>query len=522
MLRKTLLLSILLIGCGPKMDSFKLPSNGVKERSNGQDALQLGATTGIGGALSSEASIEKWWSSFLDRRPAQKSWVDEGRVFAANVFRKAEGSEWAFKLGRGGQIFSLSMPGSIGEVIARQRAHLGQWVDDAYFPTIPLVSGCEVDGDIHQAGYYNGKFPDGSRYPDIAVKKESGTVIRFDAWPVHAHNAENPSVCTLQMNNVIIHNRIVDKGNGVIEFTLEFDRYAGNATPYPTIHPFKTSIRQSELSKVFRMDANRVLQAWSEAEVGNVAEPLANMYKGTFAVGNDDSGPGVAWILGSNNGKRGRLQINDNLQSESDMHMHALIARHDVASFNAIDPDESYRLRYYMYIGNLNALPQVADTYGDAAIAGSIRRSPAEAGMVPIMSDGTAASRFWRGDDENRPATATSLAFWLFERFVPGAMPVYLLKKASTQAYMISHNPYFFGNDIVAGATDLTYFLGWTMNREAAMQAAEACADKIKNLNGSALPGNLPVDTSLYTANPAFKFVSSECALSNDSVGADL
>lgn len=485
--------------------------------------------------------VARWYSTRAADQNVPQAWVNENRVFTASMWRAAAGEEWNMEIGRGGQIISLSKPNAIFETIGRQRSWAGQWVDDAYFPTIPNTAGlCTgVDTDIHMAGYYNGTFSDGSHYTDVAVKKESGTVVRYDAWPVHAHNAESPTTCTHQMNNLIIHNKFTDKGKGVIEVRLEFDRYAAwTPTAYSTanysakynkVHMSKISVRQSEHNNVYNLDpSTKALTALNHSTLDGV-HPMYTSYQGAFAVGDNTSGPGVGWIYGSNgcgaDGVCGKgndddvLQINDALPADPQHHMHALIARSVPAG--GIDPNETYVVVYYLYVGDLSNFSSIAATYGSRAKATfPTPRKASQVGLVPIYSDGGADSRFWRGDDLNKPTSASSLQFWLYERFMPGAMPVFLIQNASNNTYRITHDPYIFGTNVVSNPTKLTYFLGWAISGIDATTAAGTCNAQVQTINGTNIPGSINVDNSYYQLNDGFKFVNSNCA--TDTAGVDL
>lgn len=198
--------------------------------------------------------------------------------------------------------------------------------------------------------------------------------------------------------------------------------------------------------------------------------------------------------------------------------MHGLMAR--TTPPGGIDPNETFVAVYYLYVGDLSKFPKVAETYGDKARSFfPTARTPAEIGLVPIFSDGKAPSRFWRGDDVNRPSTANARQFWLYERFMPGAMPVFLVQSAEKGEYRITHDPYVFGTNVVANATKLNYFLGWSLPGKDATDAAGSCSAQVMTLNSANVPGSIAVDNSYYKLEKGFKFVTKTCA--KDTAGRD-
>ncbi len=93
---------------------------------------------------------------------SESNWLglEERQVFFRSLTHTEEGRSWTMKIGKGGQIYSITTP-ELGEMVAAQRAKYGQWVDEVFQHVIPMPPQKQVvgkskvvDGDIHQAGYY--------------------------------------------------------------------------------------------------------------------------------------------------------------------------------------------------------------------------------------------------------------------------------------------------------------------------------------------------------------------------------
>eukprot|EP00883_Tetradesmus_obliquus_P002450 jgi/Sobl393_1/1262/SZX77170.1 len=101
------------------------------------------ATLGVK-TTNTNSSPDKWFSTqgvaaadVASYTAENKPKLNEATVFHSELTHSDLGTAWTMKIGRGGQIYSLSTP-ELGELIPKQRVTIGQWMDEVFQHVLPM------------------------------------------------------------------------------------------------------------------------------------------------------------------------------------------------------------------------------------------------------------------------------------------------------------------------------------------------------------------------------------------------
>ncbi|WIA22489.1 hypothetical protein OEZ86_009487 [Tetradesmus obliquus] len=183
------------------------------------------ATLGVK-TTNTNSSPDKWFSTqgvaaadVASYTAENKPKLNEATVFHSELTHSGLGTAWTMKIGRGGQIYSLSTP-EFGELIPKQRVTIGQWMDEVFQHVLPMppqklggISTSEiVDGDIHQAGMYvtsdvmHQPLLSHSVYSPLFAYQHNPCENKVDyiTWPLHAHHPRHAAATTITVDRPVV------------------------------------------------------------------------------------------------------------------------------------------------------------------------------------------------------------------------------------------------------------------------------------------------------------------------------
>jgi hypothetical protein len=415
----------------------------------------------IGNIYADEPWVFKVGQTNLNR--SDWNGLNEDQVYFRTLTHTQSGKNWTIKVGKGGQFYSISTP-KTGELIARQRATHGQWMDEVYQHTVPMPPQKDentrvVDGDIHQAGYYVRGDLDGNQMisesvysplfaPHINSEENS---FQYIVWPQHAHLPRTYSENKLLMNQIVR-----DLGDGVIEVTIELSKWGGRqiemvsapwaafrtaTVPYVAISDSNGGYEFSK--QIFNESIPRKL---SDPNVGGWIAYVQNTNKESY---------GIGIVYGKQNildGRSSFVRWGDYDTPELDGVDGTILSVKRDIDFNT---GERLHIKYYLIIGTLADIQVKANAFVDKVEINKEKPSVEMAGRIKICKDETGSIR--RGClDDNKPIFST------FRNYVSGSVPLFLIRDMMKNKSIITSNPYYVSFDPTDKKTDYQNFLGWS------------------------------------------------------------
>ncbi len=460
-----------------------------------------------------------WTLTSSIQNSAQSDWLglDESTVFLRRLTHAQDGNSWTLKIGKGGQIYSISTP-EVGEMIAFQRIANGQWIDEVFQHTVPSALHNAnastvpiVDGDIHQAGYYTKSDLDpGVQY--TLVRKYapvfSSVLEAFHqadngypliTWPQHAHLPR-----TYFENGMLMHQLTRDVGDGVVEITILITKWRGEETQAISL-PWSAFRKQSlPATLVSRPDGSFVRDDQPFAD-GQGIRKLKDQNTGgwiAFAQGEGLDSRGIGIVFGKSpsaiEGATSYLRWG-NYGTSVDGGTVGTVKR----SITLL-PGDSVFIRYFLVIGTVAKVQQYGNLLESRVEVGRILTGEKQAGLIRICRD--EQKQLKRGC----PDPDTSL-FYTYRDFLPDALPLFLLGQAGA-AYRITADPYELSPDPTDGQTEYVEFLGWALSGRAGKGGCFAYQTLSDAAGGSALVvSNTVADLSVRSI-ARFKADGTVCA----------
>lgn len=408
--------------------------------------------------------------SISSRNTTEHSWIgaDESQVFWKQLTHSQNGSDWTIKLGKGGQIYSITTS-KLPELIPEQRVDHGQWIDEIFQHVIPSKiqkgSGKNtiVDGDIHQAGYYTAS--DIYPYPQILEKSVYSPVFSsvmpelmsdpnsysYITWPQHAHLPR-----TYKDNGMLMHQQIRDIGDGVIEITLVIDKWQGAETTAINV-PWAT-IRNSTVPNQIISNPNgsyRVipdLKLEEEKKYVPGDQQIGSWYALTNGTKSNSNGIGIVFekekLAIEGNGSYVRIKSfpTDTLPRT------VSTVKRDIA----LRPGDSVFFRYYIVLGPLSKIQEYGNLLANHVQMGRIDTSIQRVGSINICPSDVESVPYRRGCLNN------DKPFFGTERyFAKGSYPLFLIKDTAQDRYYVTDDPYVLSKDPTDGKTEYASFFGW-------------------------------------------------------------
>lgn len=426
----------------------------------------------------------------------QSDWlgIDEGQVFFRMLRHQGEGQAWTIKIGKGGQIYSIKTP-ELGELIARQREKHGQWVDEVFQHVFDMPPQKEkngentiVDGDIHQAGYYTWSDLDRNEQvikksvysPLFAYRHDpDAKAVSFITWPQHAHLPRRYAE-----NLLLIEQRITDQGDGVVEISGEVSKWGGARNDLVDLpwSAFRTATLPVQVisgpgggyrvqPQVLR-EKDRDKITWIRD--GNTGGWVA------LAASEAVTARGIGIVYGKQprdaDGPKSRVRWGTYSNPKRPEHDGTVIA---VYRQVGLEPGDTLLFRYFLVLGTLEAIQAKGDALESQVLLQKVRRQAGDARVAPVCLDSAQGLR--RDCDAGQ-----AVAFRSFRDFIPGARPLFLLRKARTAELLLTDDPYELSFDPTDGTSIYLDLLGWAI---AEGQAGQTCGSRPL---GEAVAGTTP------------------------------
>lgn len=412
---------------------------------------------------------DAWVFSVSAQNNAQSDWLglDEKQVFFRRLTHQQSGADWTIKVGKGGQIFSISTPPT-GELIAPQRITHGQWIDEVFQHTLPsqfhvrTEDSGTVDGDIHQAGYYTKSdldagwqvIPQSVYSPTFSETlmefRQAEAALALITWPQHAHL---PRVYT--ENGMLMHQLTRDLGDGVVEITLEVDKWLGEETVLVSTpwSGFRTATVPAAL--ISRPDGSYQREDVTfSSGVGRrrLTDQDTGGWMALAQSAQPDAG-GVGIVFGQQprpaDGATGYLRWGQ--YGAGDEKGTAVTVKRDLP----LRPGDSVFVRYFLVIGSLAKIQHYGNLLESRVEVGRIRRAERQAGLIWVCPDPTDGLR--RGCPDGGTGSFATL-----RDFLPDSVPLFLLKSQAGAA-LLTADPYELSFDPTDGRTGYVEFLGWAL-----------------------------------------------------------
>jgi len=414
--------------------------------------------------------------SSLNSDPSDWLGLDENQVFHKKLTHKETGHSWVIKVGKGGQLFSIKTQGS-GELIAYQRKNLGQWIEEVFQHTLPMPpqkspTNKVVDGDIHQAGYYTVSDLDNKTQllpfsvysPMFSYQFDpAANSVSYITWPQHAHLPRRYAE-----NLVMINQTLTDRGGGVVEIVLEFNKWGGAphenfSLPWVTLRAGTVPVHIVSNRDGSYREATQNLREENPLKVreGNTGGWIA------FVTSNSPDAIGIGIVYGKNpqglDGKSGFIRWGNNNSKGNFPGTNGTVAT--VKREVRLGIGETLYYRYFFVLGTLANIQSKANELESKVVLNKVTMTQEKANRLEICQDAGKSLKRTCAKDE-KPI------FYAFKDFTPNAKPLFLLLNAGTGEYMITDDPYEISFDPTDGSTKYSDLLGWAVPKS---MAADSC-----------------------------------------------
>jgi len=414
--------------------------------------------------------------SASNNNPSNWLGLDEGSVFFRRLTHTQPGHDWTIKIGKGGQLYSITTP-QTRELISLQ-APPGDWVDEVFqhvLPYPPERNASEPnisDGDIHQAGFY--KATDSNLFQPIMPRSiysplflfrsdPNSHSISYTTWPQHAHLPRQ-----LADNQIFINQTIKDLGDGVIEISVEYNNWSDHDFPRTSI-PWSCFRPQTVPTQIISTPNGNYIQD-NRNFIGSGIVRLKDQSTGGWIAltqSNQSTSYGIGIVFGkkvffppeSGSFLRWGESRPGAQGNELNWIATSLVREIDLA------PGETFFAKYYLVIGQLKDI-QTQGNHLQNQVELSKRFIPENEGItLPICTSSPVPYR--RGC----PSGQTP-AFYLYQNFVQGSLPLFLLQNTTNNQYLLTSDPYKISFDPTDGKTKYVEFLGWAYPNELATQSS--------------------------------------------------
>ncbi len=414
--------------------------------------------------LASPVQAQQWSFSVSPTNNVQSKWdgLNESFVFFRRLTHTQLGKDWTIKIGKGGQLYSITTP-QTGEMIGYQAPH-GEWVDEVLQHTFTyppkLGEGKGTDGDIHQAGYYKVEdsnlilpvIPHSTYSPLFLFRQNNDDSVSYTTWPQHAHLPRD------QANNQLFINQTVkDLGDGVVEIQVILNNWSDHVFPSVTT-PWATFRTQRLTSQIISTPSGDYVEDNRRITIDPATQVINNNTGGWLAVVQqpNPNAYGIGIVFGKNPlpaDKKVNL-----LWGVSDPSSGGENVKWTTASvYRRLDfqPGETITIKYFLVLGKLSDIQAKGNQLQSQVSLSRKYISENEGILLPICASSPVPYR--RGCP-----TGQTPAFYLYENFVKGSLPLFLLQNTTNGQYLLTSDPYKISFNPTDGKTKYVEFLGWT------------------------------------------------------------
>lgn len=369
----------------------------------------------------------------------------------------------------------------MGELIARQRELLGQWVDEVFqhvfeMPPqkIKIGKNTVVDGDVHQAGYYTRSDldrkvqvrPKSVYSPLFAYRYDPAEKsVSYTTWPQHAHLPRRYAE-----NLLLIDQKIADKGGGVVEISGEISKWGGARNDLATLPwaAFRTATVPVQIVSD-RGGGYRVKpQVLREKDMSKIAWMRDASTGGWVALAASDAtvARGVGVVYGKEpraaDGPKSRVRWGTYRNPRRPEHDGTVVA---VPRQVGLDPGDTLLFRYYVVLGTMEEIQAKGNALEAQVVLQKVRRAARDAREAPVCFNA-------RQGLQPTCDAGQATAFRSYRDFTPGARPLFLLRKVEAEELLLTDDPYELSFDPTDGTTSYVDLLGWAMPES---HAGESC-----------------------------------------------
>lgn len=407
--------------------------------------------------------------------------IPEKQVFFRSMSSsRPDGRRYEIRIGKGSQVYSIRTPA--GELIAPQKPHSAEWVDEVLQTVAVNIDRCdrthtflfkEVDGKrvrilqkpeayfIHQAGTYNRdiEHPGTFYSPMFAfMEREGGRSLATLVWPQQAHIPNN------HRSDLLVYQQARWAEPGVVEVSallynsgeieLDWFNLPWIGLAKKTL-PFKYLIDQNGRWEILD-------HVWGAGQ--NIGEFPITQTGGAavFTTGENSGDEGIALVFGTNDSSsepyRSRFKQHDGAtflkigstinRRELDLQIATVIGQIPVYQHQGL------LLRYYVALGNRADVDHAVSVYAKKAYRHPLRpgkMKPATRWIEGIRTEGSTILQ-----ETNTPDGIAIHAFPF-----DSSVPIFLLQNKLTGKYLITSDPYALSEKPYDGNTAYRGLLGF-------------------------------------------------------------
>ncbi|MEK0314754.1 hypothetical protein [Cohnella sp. 56] len=386
--------------------------------------------------------------------------LNERHVYQASiVHRQTADTSWELRLGKGGQIYSLTGP--FGEAIPPQSPvttpRSGGWIDEVIQPVAinrglnnPDTQFSQSVYDsmayyIHQAGVYEGKDTtalgrNGFFYsPKLAYGWDaSDKSYSMLSWGQQAH------IPSIHRSGILYYEKVRDIGDGIIEVTYVISNFGTERIDDITL-PWG-GVRKSNLPDHVVSDTSGDYTAIG----GDFSDPSNRIALdetgGWAAFAQNASNPGsyaLGWVFGQDKhyGEDTDFQYAKNTWAWGDANRDDYIVGGVGGNFY-LEPGQTMYYRHYWVVGTLADVQDKANALADSVDYGLLDITEANAGLIPLYTISVGGQTILTRE----PQSGHSPALRTYAKPVAGSKPLFLMQDTTTGAYKLSFDPYEFAD----------------------------------------------------------------------------
>ncbi len=391
----------------------------------------------------------------------------ESQVFFRQLTHTQPGNNWTIKIGQGGQLYSLKGNDNL-EMIARQRQEHGQWVDEVYqhvisFPPQKDTSYTIVDGDIHQAGYYSKSDLDEPPFEPLLQRSlysplfhfthnSTSKSVSYTTWPQHAHLPRQQ-----KNNQVFFHQTITDLGDGVVGIDLLVSNWSDHAFERINLpwSAFRTELFPTQILSNPNGSYRTIDTTFSDPTIQLADQSTGGWLAVTRANNSNSNGIGLIYGAKPLSADQSRTFIRFATYDSTEI---PDVIDGTVATISRqvdLQPGEQLSAHYYLVFGTLAHIKSKGNEL-QSQVTLTKRYVPESEGKQIAICTSTPVP-YRRGC----PAGQTP-AFSLYDNFVQGSLPLFLMQDTSSGKYIVSSDPYKIDfPEVPYGKTKYIEFLGW-------------------------------------------------------------
>ncbi|THF75256.1 hypothetical protein [Cohnella fermenti] len=386
--------------------------------------------------------------------------LNERHVYHASiVHRQTADTSWELRIGKGGQLYSLTGP--FGEAIPPQSSAdtpmSGGWVDEVIQPVsinrglnnpdtqFPQSVYDSMAYYIHQAGVYEGKDTEAlgrNRFfysPALAygwdATDHSYSMLN---WGQQAH------IPNIHKSGILYYEKVRDAGDGIIEVTYVLSNFGSDRIDDITL-PWG-GVRKSNLPDHVVSETDGSYTAIG-GDFSDPANRLSLADTGGWAAfaqdADDEDGYALGWVFGTDKhyGEDTSFQYARNTWAWGDANRDDYLVGGVGGNFY-LEPGQTMYYRHYWVVGKLADVQTKANALADSVDYGLLSFVEGDADLIPLYTKTEGSQTVLTRE----PQSGHSPALHTYAEPVAGSQPLFLVKDTTTGEYKLSFDPYEFAD----------------------------------------------------------------------------